>query len=105
CSPHTNPIPTQHPSPTRRSSDLYSETMTDYDALASLSAVELRDAIAAGTYTARQVTEYYLSQINQHADLGAFMAVHADAALQRRSEEHTSGAQSRFDLACRLLPH
>ena len=60
--------------------------MTDYDALASLSAVELRDAIAAGTYTARQVTEYYLSQINQHTDLGAFMAVHADAALQRADE-------------------
>src|SRR5699024_136451 len=60
--------------------------MTDYDALASLSAVELRDAIAAGTYTARQVTEYYLSQINQHADLYACMCVHADASSQRADE-------------------
>ena len=60
--------------------------MTEYDALASLSAVQLRDAIAAGTYTAREVTEYYLSQIDQRSDLGAFIAVDADAALARADE-------------------
>ncbi len=60
--------------------------MTEYDALASLSAVQLRDAIAAGTYTAREVTEYYLSQIDQHSDLGAFIAVDANAALARADE-------------------
>lgn len=59
--------------------------MTEH-AFGSLTAVELRDAIAAGTYTARQVTEYYLAQIHEHAELGAFIAVHDDAALARADE-------------------
>src|SRR5699024_2335568 len=59
--------------------------MTEH-AFGSLTAVELRDAIAAGTYTARQVTEYYLAQIHEHVELGAFIAVHDDAALARADE-------------------
>src|SRR5699024_11439539 len=51
-----------------------------------LTAVQLRDGIAAGTYPARQVTEHFLSVINSKADLGAFMAVHADIALARADE-------------------
>src|SRR5699024_1522946 len=62
------------------------ESMTEHHAFGSLSARQLRDAIAAGTYTARQVTEYYLSVIHQRTDLGAFMAVHDDAALARADE-------------------
>lgn len=65
---------------------VYSEAMTEHDAIASLTAVQLRDAIAAGTYTARQVTEYYLARISQHTELGAFMTVHAEAALERADE-------------------
>lgn len=65
---------------------VYSESMTEHDAIASLTAAQVRDAIAAGTYTARQVTEYYLAQISRRTDLGAFMAVHADAALERADE-------------------
>ena len=57
--------------------------MTENHAIGSLSAVELRDAIAAGTFTARQVTEYFLSVIKSEADLGAFITVHDDAALMR----------------------
>lgn len=60
--------------------------MTENHAIGSLSAVELRDAIAAGTYTARQVTEHFLAVINSKADLGAFITVHADAALARADE-------------------
>lgn len=60
--------------------------MTEHHALGSLTALQLRDAIAAGTYTARQVTEYYLSVIHQRADLGAFIAVHDDVALARADE-------------------
>ncbi len=60
--------------------------MTEHDAFGSLSALELREAIAAGTYTAREVTEHYLSVIHQRADLGAFMAVHDDAARARADE-------------------
>lgn len=60
--------------------------MTENHAIGSLTAVQLRDAIAAGTYTARQVTEHFLSVINSKADLGAFMAVHADIALARADE-------------------
>ncbi len=62
------------------------ESMTEHHAFGSLSARQLRDAIAAGTYTARQVTEYYLSVIHQRTDLGAFMAVYDDAALARADE-------------------
>lgn len=68
--------------------------MTEHDAIASLTAVQLRDAIAAGTFTARQVTEHYLSMIRQHADLGAFMAVHADAALAQADELDTTYAST-----------
>src|SRR5699024_1473984 len=57
--------------------------MTENHAIGSLSAVELRDAIAAGTFTARQVTEYFLSVIKSEADLSAFITVHADATLMR----------------------
>ncbi|MDN6350113.1 MAG: amidase [Yaniella sp.] len=60
--------------------------MTENHAIGSLSAVELRDAIASGTYTARQVTEHFLAVINSKADLGAFITVHADAALARADE-------------------
>ncbi|WP_022870006.1 amidase [Yaniella halotolerans] len=60
--------------------------MTENHAIGSLSAVELRDAIAAGTYTARQVTEHFLSVIKAKADLGAFITVHDDAALARADE-------------------
>src|SRR5690625_7223877 len=60
--------------------------MTENHAIGSLSAVQLRDAIAAGTYTARQVTEHFLAVIEQQVDLGAFMAVDADAALARADE-------------------
>lgn len=60
--------------------------MTEHHALGSLTALQLRDAIAAGTYTARQATEYYLSVIHQRADLGAFIAVHDDVALARADE-------------------
>src|SRR5690625_7903785 len=60
--------------------------MTENHAIGSLSAVQLRDAIAAGTYTARQVTEHFLAVIGQQVDLGAFMAVDADAALARAGE-------------------
>src|SRR5690625_1351177 len=60
--------------------------MTENHAIGSLSAVQLRDAIAAGTYTARQVTEHFLAVIGQQVDLGAFMAVDADAALARADE-------------------
>jgi len=60
--------------------------MTENHAIGSLSAVELRDAIAAGTYTARQVTEHFLAVINSKANLGAFITVHADAALARADE-------------------
>lgn len=60
--------------------------MTENHAIGSLSAVELRDAIAAGTYTARQVTEHFLSVIKSKADLGAFMTVHDDVALARADE-------------------
>ena len=57
--------------------------MTENHAIGSLSAVALRDAIASGTFTARQVTEYFLSVIKSEADLGAFITVHDDAALMR----------------------
>lgn len=57
--------------------------MTEQNAIASLTAVELRDAIAAGTYTARQVTDHFLAVIRQRSDLGAFMAIHEDAARAR----------------------
>lgn len=60
--------------------------MTENHTIGSLTAVELRDAIAAGTYTARQATEHFLSLINGKPELGAFMAVHDDAALQRADE-------------------
>lgn len=60
--------------------------MTENHAISSLSAVELRDAIASGTYTARQVTEHFLAVINSKANLGAFITVHADAALARADE-------------------
>ena len=60
--------------------------MTENHAIGSLSAVELRDAIASGTYTARQVTEHFLAVINSKANLGAFITVHADAALARADE-------------------
>ncbi|GAA4107160.1 amidase [Enteractinococcus coprophilus] len=60
--------------------------MTEHHVFGSLSARQLRDAVAAGTYTARQVTEHYLSVIHQHTDLGAFMAVQDDAALARADE-------------------
>ena len=60
--------------------------MTETHAIGTLSALELRDAIAAGTYTARQVTEHFLSVIQQQSALGAFVAVHADAALARADE-------------------
>lgn len=60
--------------------------MTENHAIGSLSAVELRDAIAAGTYAARQVTEHFLSVIKAKADLGAFITVHDDAALARADE-------------------
>jgi len=68
------------------SDGVYHEGMTEHDAIASLTAVQLRDAIAAGTYTARQVTEHYLSQIEQQTSLGAFVNVYADAALERADE-------------------
>lgn len=60
--------------------------MTENHAIGSLTAVELRDAIAAGTYTARQITEHFLSVIQDKSDLGAFMAVHEEAALARADE-------------------
>src|SRR5699024_5285201 len=60
--------------------------MTENHAIGSLSAVQLRDAIAAGTYTARQVTEHFLAVIGQQVDLGAFMAVDADAALAQGAQ-------------------
>src|SRR5699024_12420929 len=44
------------------------------------------EPIAAGTHTALQVTEYYLAQIHEHVELGAFIAVHDDAALARADE-------------------
>lgn len=69
-----------------RSHGVYSEGMTEHDAIASLTAVQLRDAIAAGTFTARQVTEHYLAMIRKHAALGAFITVHADDALARADE-------------------
>lgn len=60
------------------------ESMTNH--LDALSAAQLRDAIAAGTYSAREVTEYFLSVIEQRASLGAFLTVDADAALARADE-------------------
>src|SRR5690625_4777173 len=60
--------------------------MTENHAIGSLSAVELRDAIASGTYTGRQVTEHFLAVINSKTNLGAFITVHADAALARADE-------------------
>lgn len=60
--------------------------MTENHAIGALTAVELRDAIAAGTFTARQITEHFLSVIDSEADLGAFMTVAKDAALARADE-------------------
>lgn len=60
--------------------------MSEQHPFALLSAVELRDAIAAGTYTAYEVTQYFLEMMRQHTDLGAFIAVHEDAALARASQ-------------------
>lgn len=60
--------------------------MTENHAIGALTAVELRDAIAAGTFSARQITEHFLSVIDSEADLGAFMTVAKDAALARADE-------------------
>lgn len=68
--------------------------MTENHAIGSLSAVELRDAIAAGTYTARQATEHFLSVIQSKTDLGAFMTVHDDAALDRADALDTTFAST-----------
>src|SRR5699024_5442169 len=57
--------------------------MTENHTIGSLSAVELRDAIAAGNFTARKVTDYFVSVIKFEVGFGAFITVHDDAALRR----------------------
>ena len=48
----------------------------------NLSAVELRDAIAAGEVSARQATEAYLAAIEAtDPQIGAYNEVHAESAL------------------------
>lgn len=68
--------------------------MTENHAISSLSAVELRDAIATGAHTARQVTEHFLSVIESKQNLGAFMTVHDNAALTRADELDTTYAST-----------
>lgn len=68
--------------------------MTENHAIGSLSAVELRDAIAAGTYSARQATEHFLSVIHAKTELGAFMALHDEVALARADELDAQYASS-----------
>ncbi|MDO5633498.1 MAG: amidase [Micrococcus sp.] len=50
------------------------------------SAVQLRDDLAAGTVSAREVTEAALAAAEAHADLGAFTALDPDAARARTAQ-------------------
>ncbi|MBC9943517.1 amidase [Leucobacter sp. cx-328] len=50
------------------------------------SASELTAALRAGEITARETTEHYLAQIETHADLGAFVSVSAEQAIDAAGE-------------------
>ncbi|MFV0435416.1 MAG: amidase [Leucobacter sp.] len=45
-------------------------------------AVELRDALRAGEVTAREATEHYLARIASRSDLGAFVSVTTENAIE-----------------------
>ncbi len=56
------------------------------DELGTMTALELRDALAAGVVSAREATEYYLGRIEAlNPSLGSFVAVTADLALAEAS--------------------
>src|SRR5699024_3628582 len=60
--------------------------MTENHAIGSLSAVELRDAIASAIYTAWQVSVQSIVVIKSKVNMGAFITVHADAGLALADE-------------------
>src|SRR5207249_11967567 len=91
------PLRDLHSFPTRRSSDLL-----DLRLLAELyprhePAVEVNYQVKLGDV-------HDLDDLLQFVDgLAALLELAHNDAIERRSEEHTSELQSRFDLVCRLL--
>src|SRR5699024_11284671 len=85
--PPAAPRPAVHPSPTRRSSDLR---------CAGFGVLQNEDDWAGRPHDAHHRPVHRRSTPN--APRGGRTAVSS-----RRSEEHTSELQSRFDLVCRLL--
>ena len=55
-------------------------------------AVQLRDALAAGELTAREVTEAALAAAERHTDLGAFVLLDPEGALARADQLDDDGA-------------
>src|SRR5699024_11375760 len=62
-----------------------------------------KDGTAKATYVAEMVTLEKDKKNSLIGDDGTSLVIHADADDYKRSEEHTSELQSRFDLVCRLL--
>src|SRR5207249_6802109 len=99
------PLPPLHSFPTRRSSDLRSPSRTVAPAARATSGVpsELPESAtitsSGGTVwrwsDSKSIGRYFAS-----FQVGTMTEIRGD---RRRSEEHTSELQSRFDLVCRLL--
>src|SRR5207248_10638528 len=89
------PSPTHlalHPSPTRRSSDLFAHPRRPGQVIAQRLQLEfLRDLLDAQPVAAAGHQEVRLGLVDLDLDVGS------------RSEEHTSELQSPYDLVCRLL--
>jgi len=62
------------------------------------SALKLRDELARGEISSRELTEHYLNRIEQHQDLGAFVHVAEDAmsAAQAADEAQVRGELGRL---------
>src|SRR5207249_7283890 len=92
-----------HSFPTRRSSDLIRSQATSEDR-AQLMALLCR---ITGSQRPIATTHIDTSEVialdGNIFDTQASLLLSQQSAVERRSEEHTSELQSRFDLVCRLL--
>src|SRR5699024_12536605 len=83
-----------HSFPTRRSSDLAAPVL-------HLRHLSLDDPVGTGRRRAGRLREAHRRDLLPHGPAAAVPVLGRGA--RRRSEEHTSELQSRFDLVCRLL--
>src|SRR5207248_3599635 len=94
-----------HPFPTRRSSDLLADSMSDYliRQIRATPNIDVRHHVQVAGATGA-ATGHLQSLVLQDTDSGARRSVPADALfvlVGSRSEEHTSELQSPYDLVCR----